>query len=453
MRKFLFLLICTNSIYAQCWKTVVSRHSYHCVGIQTDGTLWTWGFNNVGQLGDATLINKEVPTQIGAGTNWESVSNHYRNSFAIKTTGTLWGWGDNSDGQLGIGNFVDKLIPTQIGILNTWKSVSNGRDYVLAIRENGSLWAWGSNSSGQLGNGTTTAELSPIRIGTDFDWVKVEAGAASFGIKSNGTLWFWGELYNGTNTEGSNFPIQIGTDSWTDISATYRHVIGLKTNGTIWAWGNNDSGCLGRGNASNIPSNYTATQIGTATNWKSIAAGTAHSMAVKTNGTLWSWGENTFGQYGNNSTTASFIPLQIGTLTNWRKVSLGYSFVTASKTTNDRLWVWGRDNQDALGNGANGDNSIPIAIGTCTTLGEQNLEILSNSFKIYPNPVKNELLIENLLNSTIQELKIIDVLGKIVSRQNTGFNKIDLQNLENGIYILSILTNENQIFQSKIIKN
>ncbi len=452
MRKFLFLLICTNSIYAQCWKTVVARNSYHCVGIQTDGTLWTWGFNNEGQLGDATLVNKEVPTQIGAGTNWESVSNHYRNSFAIKSTGTLWGWGDNSDGQLGIGNFVDKLIPTQIGTANTWKSVSNGIDYVLAIRDNGSLWAWGSNANGQIGNGTTVAELTPIRIGNDFDWVKVEAGPASFGIKSNGTLWFWGNNLSGTGTASSSTPIQVGNDTWLDISATYRHVIGLKTNGTIWSWGNNDSGCLGRGNASNLPSNYIATQIGTASNWKAIAAGTDHSMAIKTNGTLWSWGDNTFGQYGNNSTTASFVPVQIGTLTNWRDISLGYSFVTASKTTNDRLWVWGRDNQDALGNDTNGDSLIPIGIGTCTTLDNENFEILNNSFKIYPNPVQNELIIDNLLNLEIQELNITDILGKIILKQNSNFKKINLQDLKYGIYVLSILSNDNKVFQHKIIK-
>ncbi len=453
MRKFLFLLLFTNAIYSQCWKTVVAKHSYHSVGIQTNGTLWAWGFNNNGQLGDNTTINKEIPTQIGSSNIWESVASNFYNSFAIRTTGTLWGWGDNSKGQLGIGNLVDKLVPTQIGIISTWKSVSAGRDYALAIRENGSLWAWGDNSNGQLGTGTNIPQLTPVRIGNDFDWIKAEAGPASFAIKSNGTLWFWGDNYNGINNDISNVPIQVGNDTWIDISASYRHVIGLKSDGTIWAWGNNDFGCLGRGNDSNLPSNYIATQIGTASNWKEITAGTDSSMAIKTNGTLWSWGDNTFGQYGNNSTTASFVPLQIGTLTNWRDISLGYSFVAASKTTNDRLWVWGRDNQDALGNGANGDSSIPIAIGTCTTLGEQNFEILNNSFKIYPNPAKNELNIELLSDLQIQEMKIIDFLGKIVMRQNSDFNKINLQDLNNGIYVLSILSNDNKVFHHKIIKN
>ncbi len=454
MRKFLFLFLFTNAIYSQCWRTVEAKHSYHCIGIQTDGTLWTWGFNGSGQLGDNTLINKEEPIQIGAATNWKSVSSSFNNSFAIKTTGTLWAWGKNDEGQLGIGNTVSKTVPTQIGIQSTWATISAGYNYTLAIKTNGTLWAWGSNSGGRLGNGTVIDQLQPVQIGTANNWAKVEAGSVnSFAIKLDGTLWSWGGSLNGSDSSNTNFPAQVGTSTWTDISSNYLHVIGLKTNGTIWAWGSNASGELGRGNNLNIANNYIATQIGIATNWKAIVAGENHSMALKTNGTLWSWGENDYGQYGNNTTGVSFVPLQIGNLTNWKSISSGYSFSIGSKTNNDRVWTWGRDNQDALGNGVDGNSSIPVGLGTCTTLLNIDFIELANYFKIYPNPVNDYLNIENLSNLEIQEMKIIDVLGKIVLRQNTGFNKIDLQNLENGIYILSILTNENQTFQSKIIKN
>lgn len=452
MKKLLFLFLFSNLIYSQCWKIVEASYSYHCIGIQTDGTLWTWGYNGEGQLGDGTLTNKEVPTQIGAGTNWKTVSNNFSNSFGIKTNGTIWGWGNNSKGQLGIGNLVNKLIPTQIATATNWEAVSVGQECVLAIKTNGTLWAWGDNTSGRLGDGSIVDKLAPIQIGTDTNWVKVSAGIFSFGIKSDGTLWSWGGL-NGTNANGSYFPIQVGTDTWMDIRSTYLHAIGLKTNGTIWAWGRNTSGELGRGNNLNNATNYLATQIGTATNWKAISAGTNHSMAIKTNGTLWSWGENVFGQYGNGSTISSFVPDQIGTLTNWRSITLGLAFSTGFKVANDRLWVWGQDNQDALGNGTNGDSLIPVGIGTCTTLGDENLIISNTDFKIYPNPVKVELNIDNFLKLEIQEINISDVLCKVIFKQNSNFSKIDIQNLEKGIYTLSILSTENRIFHTKIIKN
>lgn len=455
MKKYYLILLIVNVSFSQtlCWKQVTASYSYHCVGIQTDGTLWSWGFNIDGQLGDGTTANKEVPIQIGTGNNWQSVSNNYSNSFGIKTNGTLWGWGNNSYGQLGIGNFDNKLVPTQIATATNWQSISSGYNYTLAIKTNGTLWAWGDNVSGRLGNGTYVDEDAPIKIGLDTNWAKVCAGlVSSFGIKTDGTLWAWGGL-NGLNTDNSPVPVQVGTDSWLDISATEGHAIGLKTNGTIWGWGFNDSGCLGRGNNLTLPTNSIATQIGTANNWKAIGTGVDHSMAIRTNGTLWSWGRNDFGQYGNNSTTDSYVPLQIGTLTNWRSITLGLSFATGFKVANDRLWTWGRDNQDALGNGLNGDSSIPVGLGTCTTLSNIDFDDLNNNFKIYPNPVNEELTIESILDIEIQEIKIIDVLGKIVSIQNNGFNKIEMQNLNKGIYILSILSNENEIFRSKIIKN
>lgn len=453
MKKIISLFFFTNLIYSQCWKTVEANFGYHCIGIQTDGTLWTWGYNSAGQLGDGTTINKEVPTQIGTLTNWKSASNNFYNSYAIKTTGTLWAWGENDNGQLGIGNTVNKIVPTQVGIQSTWSSISAGRNYCLAIKTNGTLWAWGNNNDGRLGDGTIIQRLSPVQIGTDNDWIKIAAGSCSFGIKSNGSLWFWGDQYNGSDTNGSTIPAQVGTDTWSDISITYRHVVALKTNGSIWAWGNNDSGELGRGNNINNFSNYTAAQIGTATNWKAIGAGINTSMAIKTNGTLWAWGENTYGQYGNNTTTESFVPTQIGTAINWKSVSLGYSFTTALRTNNNRLWTWGRDNQDALGNGVNADSSIPVGIGTCTTLNNNNFDLLNNSFRIYPNPSKIELNIDNALNLEINVLKIIDVLGKVVLTQKSDFKKIDIQNLDSGIYIVYIITEQNNTYKYKLIKN
>ena len=346
-----------------------------------------------------------------------------------------------------------QTTPTQIGTASNWQSVSATRFHVLAIKTNGTLWAWGKNQFGELGNGTNINSLIPVQIGASTNWAKIEASlTSSFAIKTDGTLWSWGSDLNGTELDSSNVPVQIGTDSWIEISAKWEHVIGLKSNGTIWAWGQNDYGQLGRGNNNNINIEIAA-QIGTANNWKSVSAVIYQSMALKTDGTLWAWGDNAQGHFGNNTNTDSFIPIQIGTLTTWRSISPGQTMSIGLKTNNDRLWVWGTDLFGALGNGAAGNSLIPLALGICTTLANENFELSNNNFRFYPNPTNTILNIDNLLNVEITEIKIIDVLGKIVINQKADFDKINLQNLDNGIYILSILSNENKVFYHKIIKN
>jgi alpha-tubulin suppressor-like RCC1 family protein len=450
----LILLFTTPSGFSQCWKSVVTGYSYHNVGIQTNGTLWAWGYNMDGQVGDGTTINKTVPTQIGTASNWKMVTAHFNNSFAIKTNGTLWGWGDNTDGQLGDGTIVGKLVPTQIGTQNNWSSVSVGFAHTLAIKTNGTLWAWGSNSFGRLGNGTNNNTLVPIQIGTDTDWIKVMASSiGSMGIKSDGTLWGWGIL-NGASSSSVLVPTQIGTaTNWKDVSSTYRHAVAIKTDGTIWAWGNNNNGELGNGNNLNNSTNYTASQIGTATNWKFIAAGANYSIGIKNNGTLWAWGENTFGQYGNNSVADSYVPIQIGTLTNWRSLSLGIVHSTGFKTTNDRLWIWGDDNQDVLGNGTGSNSLIPITIGNCTTFSQLEFEYLENQFLVFPNPFINEINIKYSEQTDIKSIQINDVLGKTVLEKNNDFSKVNIECLGAGIYSLIITSGENKKSMRKIVKN
>ncbi len=454
MKKIIFLLLFTNLLFSQCWKTVDSRNGVHNIGIQTDGSLWTWGYNLYGQLGDGTNIDKNIPTQIGTATDWKFATASENNSFAIKTNGTLWAWGNNESGQLGNGTTVSRRMPIQIGSGTDWLTIASNRLHVLALKTNGTLWAWGRNQSGELGNGTTVNSPIPVQIGTDTNWVKIEASVStSFAIKANGTLWSWGDDMNGTNLPASLVPVQVGTDSWTDISATWFHAVALKSDGTIWAWGENDYGQLGNGNNNANTVNQIASQIGTASNWKSVSAGTYQSLALKTNGTLWVWGNNNNGQFGNNTTVNSLVPTQSGTLTNWKSVVLGQAMTIGLKTNNDRLWVWGSDLFGALGNGSSGNSLIPLALGTCSTLDNEKFVTSNISFKIYPNPTNDFLQIENLLNFEINEIEIINVLGKVVINQKTEFNTINLQNLDKGIYFLSILSIDNNVYRHKIMKN
>jgi hypothetical protein len=194
------------------WASVAAG-SYHTMAIKTDGTLWAWGANWAGQLGNGTLVDTDTPVQIGYGNDWASVAAGYYHTVAIKTDGSLWAWGSNEEGQLGDGTNESKDGPTQIGPDTDWASVAAGYYHTVAVKTNGTLWAWGYNEEGQLGDGTNESKNTPTRIGADTDWVSVAAGEGhTVAVKTNGTLWAWGYNAEGQLGDGSAWcddPINI----------------------------------------------------------------------------------------------------------------------------------------------------------------------------------------------------------------------------------------------------
>jgi alpha-tubulin suppressor-like RCC1 family protein len=291
---------------------VVSAGGYHTIAIarkDSDRTLWGWGLNLSGQAG-FWYLNTPVmrPHQIGAGTDWESVSAGEYHSAAIKQGGTLWTWGDNSFGKLGFPG-ASTASPTQVGIYNDWVTVSAGADYTLGIKGAGSLYAWGRNVWGQFGDGTQNNSDTPVLIGSG--WKSVSAGnTQSAGIKTDGTLWTWGgygtyaTLGNGTH-DGSRIPVQIGTDTdWDTVSVCSYHTMAIKRNGSLWAWGDGTDGQLGNG-INDFQSSPVEIQSGT--NWSAVSAGWEFTLGVKS-GLLYSWGDNGYGQLGIGSYDDKNIP-------------------------------------------------------------------------------------------------------------------------------------------------
>ncbi len=223
----------------------VSAGLDHVVALQTNGTLWSWGYNGQGQVGNGTTTEQNSPVQIGTATDWTDVTaGHFPGgscpsgcldfSLAVASNGTLWAWGDNSDGELGDGTTTNQLSPEQIGTGTDWSQVSGGDLSTVALQNNGTLWAWGNNSDGELGDGTTTNESSPEQIGTATDWTQVSAGQDfTMALQNNGTLWAWGnnsdgELGDGTTTNESS-PEQIGTATdWTQVSAGFQGSSGIQ---------------------------------------------------------------------------------------------------------------------------------------------------------------------------------------------------------------------------------
>ena len=301
------------------WRLVVAAE-HHTLAIKSDGTLWGWGNNIHGQLGDGTTISRGSPTPIAPGVTWLTASTAEEHSLAIRSDGTLWSWGSNVYGQLGDGSKTNRLVPVRVGTGNNWSMVVAGElAHSLALRSDGTLWAWGNNGNGQHGDGTSSQKLHPVQTGSEANWKSIAGGGAHMlAIKFDGSLWAWGfngygQVGDGTATGPVNHsrydPVQITDQSWQNVSAGLNHSIAIRSDGTLWTWGDNNTGQVGDGTTANIRS--APTQIGTDNNWNAIDGGVFHSLAAKSDGTVWGWGFNGFGQLGDGSTTTRLNPVQV----------------------------------------------------------------------------------------------------------------------------------------------
>ena len=239
-------------------------------GIKKNGTLWSWGNNWSGGVGDNTETSRISPVQIGTGSNWAKIVVASYVKFAIKTNGTLWAWGWNNYGQVGDRTNINRSSPVQIGTGSNWATVSSVAYSAHAIKTDGTLWGWGWNGYGQLGDRTTIDRSSPVQIGTGSNWATVySGGATAHAIKTDGTLWGWGfnegRVGDGTGNLRSS-PVQIGTGSnWASVTGN-QGTHAIKTDGTLWGWGN-----FILGNAS-VASSYSPVQIGSSNNNKILAS-------------------------------------------------------------------------------------------------------------------------------------------------------------------------------------
>jgi alpha-tubulin suppressor-like RCC1 family protein len=346
--------------------------------------LYSWGYNSQGQLGDGTIVNRSSPVQVGSLTNWFQASSGFNHSASVKLDGTLWTWGNGFSGRLGDNSTNSRSSPIQVGVLTNWAQVAAGVTHTASIKTDGTIWTFGGNTHGQLGDNTAVDKSSPIQVGALTDWYQVSAGNSYFtaAVKTNKTLWTWGRNQYGQLGQGINIlvsrssPVQVGfLTNWSYVSCGYQTTGAVKTDGTLWTWGRAAFGSLGTGSP-NV-SQSSPVQVGALTDWAQVSIGQFFGSAIKTNGTLWTWGSNYYGELGDGTRVDKSSPVQIGALTNWSQVSCGFDHTAAVKT-DGTLWSWGRGLNGRLGTGNTISRSSPVQVGSLTGWSQVSTSNLSN---------------------------------------------------------------------------
>jgi alpha-tubulin suppressor-like RCC1 family protein len=447
---FLFL---TLSLHAQCFQSFYPGYLY-TMAVKSDGTLWAAGSNQEWQLGGGPGLGLTGFVQIGIDNDWQSIGAGYNNTYGIKTNGTLWAWGSNSDYQYGNGTNLQSSVPVQIGTETNWKMVSAGGRHALALKTDGSMWAWGYNGEGQLGDGTVISKTMPVMITNDHDWDTIVAtNHNSYAIKVNKSLYGWGRNYNGNVGIGTismyqATPAIIGpANSWIKFEAGTYIAMGMRTNHTLWAWGENPHGETGNGN--NQPQ-FSPIQVGTGP-WKDFGTGELHAVAIGNDGKLYTWGSNQHGQLAIGLADVNMIfysPTLLSSETDWDSLIVGGEHAFAYKNNGD-LWTMGYNLYGQRGYYP--PTTIAPALFDCSFLGIAEVGRSNSDFLIYPNPTENILNIANDTGKPIDEINILDFTGKILKTKIDDVSNIDVNDLESGIYLIQIKS-EKVFYSYRFIK-
>jgi alpha-tubulin suppressor-like RCC1 family protein len=314
----------------------------HSVALASNGTVWTWGDNNYGQLGDGTRSRRTIPVQVSGLCEVTIIAAGSSHSVALKSDGTVWAFGQNAHGQLGDGTTTTRFSPVQVQELVGVTAIASHDNHTLALCEDGTVWAWGDNGRGQLGNDTLVSHSSePVQVQNLDGVTAIAAGwGHSLALRDDGTVWAWGNLNLGnppTNpppTPAELLPRKILIDNVTAIAAGGVNAVAICCDGTVWTWNVNNE----------IPAQ--TQELGGV---KTIEMGVNHALALKNDGTLWAWGDNKFGQLGDGTTTNSDIPVQLIDFTDVTAIA-AHDHSLALKS-DGVVWAWGCNTQAQLGNG------------------------------------------------------------------------------------------------------
>ena len=371
----LFLILTPSEILASTSAgSMISGEGRNTVAIKTDGTAWYWGYNLYGTFGDLTNSREKVPVQVDDLNNIVSISTGGRHALALSSDGTVWAWGNPGHGKIGndsVPIYHTVKTPIQVmgldgeGFLDDVVEVSAGPDHSLALKADGTVWAWGNNWYGQLGDGTRHTRSTPVKVRGIEQVQEISAGNSySMAVRSDGTVWAWGANGSGKLGDGSKTRRTIPTrvvnlSSVESVSAGFNHSLALKSDGTVWAWGSNEEGQLGDGDGGSFGAGNTEpVRVEKLSRVEMISAGTKYSLALKSDGTVWSWGSREEGALGHEITQL-LMPERINGLEKIVSVSAGKKHSLALQS-NGNLWAWGLNTYGKLGDGTASDRDKPV---------------------------------------------------------------------------------------------
>ena len=343
--------------------------------IKSDGTVFTWGANFGGKLGlgvdSATLNRVLVPSEVhgpgnaGYFNSIKAIMGGEVHNIALKPDGTVWAWGNNVFGQLGNGTTIEAHTPVQVSGLNSVTTLGGRGYHTLAVDAGGSIWGWGWNSAGELGGGTTNATLVPVKVVGLSNPASVSAGYKfSIARMPNGTVFQWGHGRVIANTFN---PVQTpGLSNIIAISAGWDQALALRSDHTVWAWGLNGFGEVGDGTSINRTN---PVQVAALSNIVSVSGGDWHSAALAADGTVWQWGRNDVGQLGIGMTNG--VPNPVPAKIQLDNYGVGFSNVTMvaardwhniAVKADGSVWQWGANDQGQCGDNTTTDRWRPVKV-------------------------------------------------------------------------------------------
>ncbi len=367
---------------APAWLKVEAGDRHTC-GIQADNSLWCWGDNAYGQLGQGDQLSRDTPTRVGNDNDWIDVSTGGPHSCALKNDGSLWCWGNNLYGQLGLAEVGHQLLPGKVLSEATFIAVTTGEYHTCALDERSESYCWGLNAEGQLGIAEMPDYVSSAQYNEE-NWKMVAAGQDySCGIKADDTLWCGG--INNLGQLGDKTPINraaavpVATDTlnWKTVSVGIDHACAISAvDGSLACWGSNHDEQLGTdADRSNNPSHWAPVEVASGGQWLDVSAGSHHTCGLRQEAagtTAWCWGDNRYGQTTSASPDADFNATQIGTDTDWVAIAAGANHTCGIRETEIQpltreLYCWGRNNAGQLGQDlATATSAVPLRVGSDT---------------------------------------------------------------------------------------